>query len=69
MVVVTETEEDVRDHVTAVVDDGDLDPDRQDETEAVAVQGSETTATAVEVEEAAMTTNSDVAHVTLWVQN
>ena len=61
----TETEEDVRDHVTAVVDDGDLDPDRQDETEAVAVQGSETTATAVEVEEAAMTTNSDVAHVTL----
>ena len=65
MVVGTETEEDARDHVTAAVEDEDLDPGRPDETEAVAVQDSETTATAVEVEEAAMTTNSDADHVTL----
>ena len=61
----TEIEEDVRDHVTVVGEDEDLDPVRPDETEAAVVQDSETIATAVEVEEAAMITNLDAAHVTL----
>ena len=56
-----------RDRVIEVVEDGDLDRGRLDETVA-AVQDWETTGTAV-VEVAMMTTNFDADHVTLWVQN
>ena len=63
----TEREDGGRDRVTEVVEDGDLDHGRPDETEA-AVQDWETTGTAVE-EAAMMTTNFDADHVMLWVQN